>query len=384
MRDRKAYNPKLALRVLSFFACVTLLYTGVASTASVWAQNAGNSISGVVTAAQTGEALSNVNIYLSQTTIGTTSDPDGSFQLSGIPEGVHELAVSFVGYKTITLTLNTGSLMTNYLFEMEENVIEMEGVTVTYDRVWEGNYNVFQDYFLGATYNAESSTILNPTSIYFSFDPEASILSASSNEPLIIENEALGYQIDYDLERFEVDFRRGRNFLAGIPFFKEMDSTDSLRIKKWESNRELSYYGSFQHFIDSLIGDSVSTAGYQIRLERRTDKERFIGHGEIPPASIFFSVNEDKYALQFNNFIFVTYTKEQEDQRYLNWRYGSKARRAKPGSQSTSIFIEGRSVFIDKSGHVSDPLRVIMDGYWSYTKVADLMPLNYKQATDDQ
>jgi hypothetical protein len=374
----------IAKRDLSAFVCLVILLTGFLSDDYVRAQSASYSINGKVVAAESGEALSNVNIYLSQTTIGTTSDPDGSFQLSGIPEGIHELAVSFIGFKTILTTLNTDSLMTDYLFEMQEEVFEMVGVTVTYDRVWEGNYYAFKNNFLGATENSEYSTILNSKSLNFSFDAEALILTAESNEPLKIENQALGYQIDYDLDTFEVDFKRGQNLVAGATFFREMEPSDSLQMKNWEKNRQVSYYGSFQHFIDSLIGDSLSAAGYEISRERRTENQRFIGEDPIPPAAIFYSVNEDTYVLQFNHYIFVTYTKEEVNQRYLNWRYGFRAREMVPGPQSTSIFIEGRTVFVDKSGYISDPLRVFMDGYWSYTKVADLMPLNYKQGTESQ
>ena len=370
------------MKTLSFFAFFALIGTGAILPEPVIAQSSGYSISGRVVAAERGEALANVNIYLSQTTIGTTSDSDGSFQLSGIPEGIHQLAVSYVGFKTILTTLDTDSLMTDFLFEMQEEVFEMEGVTVTYDRVWEGNYYAFKNNFLGATENSEYSTILNSKSLNFSFDAEALILTAESNEPLTIENQALGYQIDYDLDTFEVDFKRGQNLVAGATFFREMEPSDSLQMKNWEKNREVSYYGSFQHFIDSLIGDSLSAAGYEIRNERRTEDQRILGEDPIPPASIFYSVNEDTYVLQFNDYIYVTYTKEEVNQRYLNWRYGYRAREMGPGPQSTSIFIEGRTVFVDKSGYISDPLRVFMDGYWSYTKVADLMPLNYKQGSD--
>ncbi len=57
-------------------------------------------IMGVVSDHQTGELLPGCNITLGQTTKGTQSDTNGNFRLEAVPEGIHTLHFSYVGYKT--------------------------------------------------------------------------------------------------------------------------------------------------------------------------------------------------------------------------------------------------------------------------------------------
>lgn len=363
------------LRIQYFIALLYLLFNIIGPAS---AQSNDNSISGEVLSEENGEPIADVNIFLNQTTIGTTSDNQGKFVLSRIPEGLHDLVLSFIGYETISVTINTDNLNDYYIFEMQEQVVEMEEFIVTYDRAREGNYKVFKDYFLGKTANAENTKIMNPGAIHFSFDEKSYTLTAEANQTIRVENNALGYELNYELDTFKVDFKKEQNFLAGIPFFKEKTPEDSLLLRSWKRNREISYNGSFQHFIDSLLGDSLDSAGFQIRREKRSGNKRVVASNPIKSSAIFFELVPGTYILQFNDFINVTYLNEQEDQRYLNWKYGYKQNKIKPGPQNTSIYIEGGTVYIDESGYISEPLKVLMDGYWSFTKVADLMPLNYK------
>ena len=56
-------------------------------------------IEGRIVDKTTSEPLVGVNIFFSKTTLGTTSDENGFFTLSKIPEGQYELIVSMIGYE---------------------------------------------------------------------------------------------------------------------------------------------------------------------------------------------------------------------------------------------------------------------------------------------
>ncbi|BDD10591.1 TonB-dependent receptor [Fulvitalea axinellae] len=60
------------------------------------------SISGKVTDSQSGEALIGANVFLKETSFGTTTGNLGDYNLTNLPEGNYELTVSLIGYETIT------------------------------------------------------------------------------------------------------------------------------------------------------------------------------------------------------------------------------------------------------------------------------------------
>ena len=70
--------------------------------AEVTAQPFNNSISGILFDKKTKEPIPNVNIYISNTTWGTTSNSDGTFKISSIFPGSHEIVFSMIGYETHT------------------------------------------------------------------------------------------------------------------------------------------------------------------------------------------------------------------------------------------------------------------------------------------
>ena len=65
-------------------------------------------ITGNITAEEYGsiEPLPYVNVVIEGTTNGTTTDFDGNFKLY-VPEGIHNVSISFVGYKKETVEVIT-------------------------------------------------------------------------------------------------------------------------------------------------------------------------------------------------------------------------------------------------------------------------------------
>ncbi|MEF8984584.1 MAG: carboxypeptidase-like regulatory domain-containing protein, partial [Bacteroidales bacterium] len=76
-----------------------LLFAGLTASAQM-------QITGTVTNAETGEPIPGVSIVVqSQTTIGTTTDMDGSYSLE-VPSDAETLVFSFVGMQTQEVPIN--------------------------------------------------------------------------------------------------------------------------------------------------------------------------------------------------------------------------------------------------------------------------------------
>ncbi|MEN8157865.1 MAG: TonB-dependent receptor [Bacteroidota bacterium] len=82
-----------------------------------------------------GEHVPFINITLDGTSIGTTTDATGHFQLNNLPIGTFTVRVSGIGYKGTTRKITTMANQTRELrFTVTEDVLHMEEVVVSADR----------------------------------------------------------------------------------------------------------------------------------------------------------------------------------------------------------------------------------------------------------
>lgn len=81
------------------------------------------------------EHLSFATIQIKGTTIGTTTDGTGHYQLINLPEGKHMLSATFMGYKPkeIEITIKKGETQ-EVNFELEEDALGLSEVVVSADR----------------------------------------------------------------------------------------------------------------------------------------------------------------------------------------------------------------------------------------------------------
>ncbi len=95
------------------------------------AQNA--TLKGRVVDAINNEPLPFVNILVSGTTTGTTSDENGNFTLTGLNSGFIRVEASFVGYKkAISSEIEVNEASTNFIeIQLEQQKEQIEEVTVT-------------------------------------------------------------------------------------------------------------------------------------------------------------------------------------------------------------------------------------------------------------
>ena len=89
-----------------------------------------NTISGTVTD-QNNTPLLGVQIYIEQLHIGTTTDENGSFDLSKIPNGTNYIIFSFIGFETITKTLQLSDENKILDIQLTESIFHMDEVIVS-------------------------------------------------------------------------------------------------------------------------------------------------------------------------------------------------------------------------------------------------------------
>lgn len=95
------------------------------------------SISGNIVDAKTNEPLIGVNVILDGTTIGASTDIDGTFKIKNLKKGTYTLNCTYISYKTKKIEkveVNNGKTTTVNI-QLEENVAELNAVNITANKV---------------------------------------------------------------------------------------------------------------------------------------------------------------------------------------------------------------------------------------------------------
>ena len=89
-------------------------------------------ISGVVSDADTGEAIIGANVRISGTNLGAATDVDGFYYIINLDPGIYNIEVRYIGYKTAIRELRVSvNRTTEANIQLNESAIDGEEVTVS-------------------------------------------------------------------------------------------------------------------------------------------------------------------------------------------------------------------------------------------------------------
>ncbi len=358
-------------------------------------ENQSFALEGIVTDKNTGEGLIGVNVYLNGTTLGGVTDRNGYYYFENIPVGGYQIVFSYVGYEKVIYDFNvdrTGKMVINSI--MEEDLLQLQAVTINSDTTIGNEYeeplfNQFKTELLGNTLNSRECFIMNRDDLIFDYVPDSIILRAYSNQPLAIENRALGYVIYYDIELFESLPEKIRTI--GNIQFSEMEPDNRREKKSWKRSREKAYNGSLQHFLQSLIDGNYLEEGFRMY---KVEGVNNLTEDELEPLSRLDVMRETDEPLMFElfyqDFIYVKYINDIESNDYLmeldrkifnspefDLQAFLFASNKRPVNQRSVLKLSEDFVKVDINGHIIKPLSVVTYGYWSWEKLADMVPIDY-------
>ncbi|MGA0555300.1 carboxypeptidase-like regulatory domain-containing protein [Larkinella sp. VNQ87] len=222
-------------------------------------------LTGYVTDAATGKPLPFANVYVNGSMRGATTDEKGYYTLAGLPLGTVEIAVSFVGYQSIAQKIrfeNVSPQKAN--FRLEPSVHLLDAVTVRGNpKGWERHLRQFKKQLLGEPFGGQCLLV---NSEVLQFKEQKGHLYATANEPLIIDNQALGYRLTYALQHFNAT-PSGNVFSAGTARFEELKPENERQANRFRRNRLIAYQGSIRHLMTSLIDNTFEQAGFLVYQE---------------------------------------------------------------------------------------------------------------------
>lgn len=95
-----------------------------------------NSIKGFVYEKSNGEPMMFANVFLKGTTHGSTTDINGYFSITRVPDGNYTIMVTMIGYDTIAENISVkGEQILNKKYSLAEASIQLEAVSITADKI---------------------------------------------------------------------------------------------------------------------------------------------------------------------------------------------------------------------------------------------------------
>ncbi len=340
---------------------------------------------GTVSDSLTQEPLPFLNIFVNNTTMGTASNPDGSFELKNLPAGYNDIVFSYVGYDTriIRFYVPAGAVSNVGNISLFQKKIELAEIQVKdkRDKDWERKLKNFEKFFLGENNNSSNCKIQNPWVIDFTENSTKTSLEASADEPIEIYNYALGYKVYFYMNWFVADPTRYQ--IIGQFRFQEAEPLDEKQAQLWRKNRLDTYHGSERHLLKSIIEGKSEDEGFRIYVE----KEGYAA----PSRSDIFSAEINKSIEKFDpkgkvgkpvgqNYYIVRLPPRIEVH-YIN-RYATKKYYKDVPFQVSWLEIEGGRLNVTPNGVVINSSDMVTSGAISAARVANLLPLDYDPYLD--
>lgn len=311
-----------------------------------------------------------VSVYLDGTTFETSTDENGKYVLNLTTKINTSLIISLMGYEKVYIAdpfknRNLKIYLVPKEFQLNEVVIRKE----LFNR--KQKLIVFKEQFLGTSIAGKSCVISNEDNIDFEYDYEKNILYASANTPLKVKNNHLGYEVEFDLQEFYLEFKIKsiissdviKSLFLGSTFYREIDNG-----KKINKNREDTYDGSKMDFFKNLANNNWGI-----------DKFLFF-KGKMPAnPELYFTItdvgNLKKIVLtnyEVDKALSLNKLKFHQDYNLLY----------KKRKQSKVIFLID-TFYIDEFGNNSNPEAIEFSGEIGKKRLGDMLPMSYSKQLDN-
>jgi len=230
-------------------------------------------IEGIVFDQETNRPIEGVSVYFDNTTIGTTTNIHGEFNLIKIKNLKTNLIIYHMGYERYTLSLDeiNGAIKIN----LNPSYIELDEVIVSSDDDWprELKLREFKKQYLGVSENGKYCQIMNEEDLILTYSKKYKRLTARSKKQIQINNTRLKYLIMTDLKNFTVRYgkvSKNKKHLDAIRVFYQgsnrYQNYDTLNLPATQTLRNNTYGGSVLHFMRALSRGELPQKGYKIRV----------------------------------------------------------------------------------------------------------------------
>lgn len=342
-----------------------------------WPAIAQSTLTGRITNRQSGEPVPYASVFFAHTVLGTSSQEDGTFTISKIPEGKYDLLVQVVGYQYHRQPVQFENGKHHIDIEMEPDNILLDSVKVLADQSDKKYFGTFFRFFVGEGSNAKDCKILNPEVLHFYYDKGKNYLNVTARKPVIIANPRLGYKVHYTIERFGLDFPTGSKEMQGYPRFEEIPEAKPRAIKARDKKRIEAYKGSLFHFMQALYSNELEEHDFTLSIVDTSYMHKPYGkpEGLEPLESEKYLTGEKVKQFHFKGLLKMEYH-ETESLDYPGRGHSRWSGNNPKAHQQTYIQLKNDSITLYENGYFAEQKSLYLTGYlvWKET-VCNMVPI---------
>ena len=349
------------------------------------------SVAGIVVEAKSKQPVSGATVFINNTSKYTVTDSNGKYFLADITDKYFEIVCTKKGYETLSIQFEAKVSINNIRFEPTafeaENALPDSVVKQQQDK-WGSRFTTV---FLGISKNAKECEIANPDVLHFEYNDSSKILSISTDAPLVIFNEALGYMITCVFDDFFITDKNEVIYKI-FKWYKPLTSQKTEIVQKWREERKFVYQNSMLRFMRAFNADSLKQRSYEVKRITRIYTEDssyrrlsailketnsdFVGisgtgkktYAELidkkPVATSLFR-NADSIISIFGNgkALQVVYRNTDNEIAIIPVSY--------------LVFNGNKHIRVEASGAYFKEADISVSGYWYFQRLGDLLPFDY-------
>jgi len=311
-------------------------------------------VSGFVKDKKTGKMLEGVEVFINNSSWRSVTTKEGSFVLEGIYPGFFDLVLYKKGYEVFKSSLR---IQADKLYKLNLDLVADEKpklAKIKKDEQWDNNYRWFQRGLLGVNdfsgiYNIENTQSLR-------FEQSDNILTAKSDDPLRVKNQALGLILHVYLLEFEGDAEIIK--FQTLISYEVKSSEDYVQQSTWDRNRLKSYWGSPRHLFQTLIAGTAEREGFTFydADKKKLNALDLVAAGSFP----------GYHRINLSGPTEVVYQLESGTRGLLGSQTGQ-----------TSILIPHEAIQVNELGILFNAKAVEFNGSMAEWGLAESLPINY-------
>lgn len=335
------------------------------------------SISGVVRDAKTAEVVPFANVFIANTTKGTSTNEKGEYLITKIPYGTVIISVSMMGYAPARLAVRgeTPATKENTDFTLTPNELELNEVKVLAgrDKTWEKQFQRFSKAILGDSPLSKACTIKDTYLI--NFEETKGILRATASQPIELENLALGYRVHFTMTSFllandEIQYQ-------GYARFEELKPVSEKEANKWTQNRRMAFEGSDRHLLWALAQHKLKAEGYEAFVDApgfNPANRTAMFFGQVGKSILPINLDTLVRKGRIDNEFRIKLPKRVElhfSSPYFNGQF------YRDDSRMISWVENTKDLDFNNNGVIQNPKDLVVSGFMSSKRLAEMLPLDY-------